>query len=97
MPPVTDVGFKVSEDNVTGGGGAGFTVRVADLFAPPKEPLIVTDVVDETTLVETLNVAVVAPPATTTLVDTDAAEVLLLESVTTAPPAGAALDKVIVP
>jgi hypothetical protein len=42
-------------------------------------------------------VAEVAPAATVTLVGTVAAEVLLLASVTTAPPAGAAALKVTVP
>ena len=43
------------------------------------------------------NVALVAPLATATLVGTVAAAGLLLDSVTTAPPDGAALDNVTVP
>ena len=50
-----------------------------------------------TALVLTVNVALVAPAATVTLDGTLAAVVLLLESVTTAPPDGAAPLKVTVP
>jgi len=35
VPPVTLVGFSVNEDNVTGGGAAGFTVSAAVLVVPP--------------------------------------------------------------
>jgi len=45
----------------------------------------------------TANVALVAPPATVTLAGTVATDVLLLESGTTAPPAGAAKVNVAVP
>ena len=44
-----------------------------------------------------MNVALVAPAATVTFAGTVAAAVLLLPSVTTAPPAGAALLNVTVP
>jgi len=55
-------------------------------------------VVDATTaLVLTLNDALVAPAATVTLEGTLAAVVLLLESVTCAPPAGAGPLSVTVP
>ena len=50
-----------------------------------------------TALVLTVNVALVAPAATVTLDGTLAAVVLLLESVTTAPPEGAAPLNVTVP
>ena len=50
-----------------------------------------------TALVVMVNVAVVAPAATVTLAGACAAAVLLLESVTTAPPAGAGLSSVTVP
>lgn len=50
-----------------------------------------------TALVLTVNVALVAPAATVTLEGTLAAAVLLLESVTCAPPVGAAPSSVTVP
>jgi hypothetical protein len=34
-PPTTLVGFRLSEETLTAGAGAGFTVRVADWLAPP--------------------------------------------------------------
>jgi hypothetical protein len=34
FPPVTLVGFSVSEERVGGGGGAGVTVSEVDLFTP---------------------------------------------------------------
>lgn len=51
----------------------------------------------DTTLVVTVNVAEVLPAATVTLVGTVATGVLLLDRVTTAPPAGAAPLRVTVP
>ena len=50
-----------------------------------------------TALVVMANVAVVAPAATVTLAGAWAAAVLLLESATAAPPAGAGLSSVTVP
>ncbi len=58
---------------------------------------MVTGVEVPTALVVTVNVALVLPPATVTLAGTVAAEVLLLDSDTTTPPAGAALPSVTVP
>src|SRR6202158_5694186 len=85
-PPITLVGFSVSEETVGSGGGA--TVSVADLVAPPKAAEMVTVVGAPTALVFTGNVALVAPAGTATLEGTLAAP-LLLESATCAPPAGA--------
>ena len=50
-----------------------------------------------TRLVDTVNVALVAPAAMVTLAETVATPGLLLESVTTAPPAGAGPFRVTVP
>src|SRR5882724_7694563 len=97
VPPVTLVGLSASADNVTGGGGAGFTVSAAVLVVPPYAALIVTAVETVTALVLTVKLAVVAPAARVTLVGTRAAVVLLLESETTAPPDGAAPLNVTVP
>ena len=58
---------------------------------------MVTVVEAATALVLTVNVALVPPAATVTLEGTLAAVVLLLESVTCAPPSGAAALKVTVP
>src|SRR6266481_1892196 len=58
---------------------------------------MVTEVDAATALVLTVNVALVAPAATVTLEGTLAAAVLLLESVTSAPPAGAGPLNVTVP
>jgi hypothetical protein len=54
-------------------------------------------VFEATGLVVTANVATVAFAGTVTVPSTCAAEVLLLESVTTAPPAGAGPERVTVP
>jgi hypothetical protein len=59
--------------------------------------VIVTVVEDETERVVTVNAALAEPAATVTLEGTVATFVLLLESVTTAPPEGAAPLKVTVP
>ena len=68
---------------------AGVTVRVA-IWLPPYCPVIVTNVELETTPVVTVKVTVVAPAGT-------CAEVLLLDNVTVAPPAGATPLSVTVP
>jgi hypothetical protein len=59
--------------------------------------VIVTVVVEETGLVDTVKVAVVAPAATVTDAGTWAAAVLLEVKLTTAPPVGATLLSVTVP
>ncbi len=48
-------------------------------------------------MVDTVNVAVLLPAGTVTLAGTEATDRLLLDSATTAPPAGAGLFKVTVP
>jgi hypothetical protein len=59
--------------------------------------VIVTGVEADTAEVEIVKLAVVPPDATVTEAGTEAALELLPESVTTAPPAGAALDNTTVP
>jgi len=96
-PPKTFAGFSVNEESVGAGGGAGVTVSETDLVTPPYAAEMLTVVDAATALVLTVNVALVAPAATVTLEGTLAAVVLLLESVTTAPPVGAAPLSVTVP
>ncbi len=61
------------------------------------EPEIVTLVFDDTFWVLMLNFAVVCPACTFTLLGTEATELLLLESVTTTPPDGAAALRLTTP
>lgn len=63
----------------------------------PNVPEIVEDVEDDAACVLTLNVLLVVPAATVTLAGTVAADVLLLDSATTAPPDGAGPVSVTVP
>jgi hypothetical protein len=91
LPPTTVPGDLLSEDKV-----AAVTVRVA-LALPPSEAVIVEVAVDATPRVVTVKVAEVAPAGTVTLAGTVAALVLLLVSVTEAPPVGAAALKATVP
>src|SRR5207245_11540094 len=90
-------GLTVSERTGGVGGGSGVTGSVAGLVTPPKGPEMLTVVDAATALVLRVNVALVAPAATVTLDGVLAAVVLLLESVTTAPPEGAAPLSVTVP
>jgi hypothetical protein len=83
VPPTTDEGLIVTEFTTfpnTARPAVRFAMYVAE---------IVAETVVETGLVVTVNVAVVAFAATVTLAGTCAAAVLLLDKVTTAPPAGA--------
>jgi len=66
-----------------------WTVNVANLVTPPYFAMIFTTVLEATDLVFTVALAVVAPPGTVTLAETVAAAMLLLESATTTPAAGA--------
>src|SRR5881296_2214137 len=95
-PPVTLVGLTATADSEAGGGG-GVTVSVAVLVAPPKAPVTVSEVEAATALVVMEKVALIEPAATVTLAGTVATAVLLLDNVTTAPPAGAAVVNVAVP
>lgn len=91
-PPATVLGASDSELNT-----GAVTVTVADFSDPPLLAVIVTGVADATGIVETLNVAFVAPAGTVTLEGTAAAEELLEERDTTTPPAYAGAVRVTVP
>ena len=95
LPPGTLVCWRLSDANVTAGGG--FTVSVAVLVAPPPLAEIVTIVAVGTGLVATAKVAVVVPLGTVTALGTLAAAVLPLDSVTTIPPPEAGAFRRIVP
>lgn len=91
VPPVTLAGFI---DTVEIAGA--LTVSAAVLLTPLNEAVIVAVVVAATAVVFTVKFAVEAPAATVTLAGT-VAEPLLLERVTTVPPAGANPVRVTVP
>jgi hypothetical protein len=75
----------------------GFTVKVAVRETPPAEAVMVTFVLAETAVVETVKFALVAPAGTVTLLGTEATLELLLLRFTTNPPEGAAAVSVTVP
>src|SRR6266403_1845340 len=93
-PPVTLVGFSVSEERV--GRACGSTVSEAVLVTPAYDAEMVTGVDAVTALVLTVNVALLAPAAIVTLAGTLAAP-LSLESNTCAPPVSAGPLSVTVP
>jgi hypothetical protein len=73
------------------------TVKVTVRLTPLREAVISTAVAEETELVVTVNVPVVAPLATVTLDGTEATPEFELERLTEEPPEGAAIVSVTVP
>lgn len=96
FPPTTDAGLTDTADSAAG-GGTGVTVNVAVRVTVPAFAVIVTGVDVVTPLVPIANAAVVEPCVTVTLAGTVATAVLLLESDTVNPPAGAPAVSVTVP
>jgi hypothetical protein len=94
LPPNTLAGFNVTDATV---GVPWAIVKVAVGFVPPKLAETVEVVEEETAEVVIVNVALLAAAGITTLAGTCAAAVLLLVSVTVAPPAGAGPLSVTVP
>lgn len=92
-PPVNEVGLRVTEESTS---ATGLIVSVAGFVTAAAEAVIVAVVMAPTNVVETLNVAVVAPWATVTLAGTVAATLSLVRF-TTKPPEGAMLEMVTVP
>lgn len=90
-PPNTDAGLMLTDASTE-----AVTVKPA-VWVVPKVAEMVSDVLPATGLVVTVKVAVVAPGATVTLAGTLAAAVLLLDRMTTVPPAGAGPFNVTVP
>jgi hypothetical protein len=93
LPPVTLVGLTVTDVRLT---AAGVTVKVA-VCVDPSTPVIVTPVFVLTAFVEIVNVAFIFPLGTRTFAGVCAAAVLLLDSATVAPAAGAGPLRVTVP
>src|SRR3989449_3773817 len=82
---------------IVGGGAGGATVSPAVRVTVPSDAMMVTAVDAGTELAVTVKLAPLAPPGMVTLAATLATAVLLLERVTSAPPAGAAALRVTVP
>src|SRR5213593_3265857 len=99
VPPTTLVGFKDTVER-TGPGGGGVSVRMACEITSsvPMKPTLVNT---PTGLVFTVNVALIAPAGTVTLpgkvTSDELPSTVLLDSVTTDPPAAAGLLRVTVP
>src|ERR1700739_2329389 len=94
FPPLTLVGFRVSEESVTDDAGVMVSEACCELL--PSVAVITAVVVLLTDVVVTVTVAEVEPEGTVTLPGTLADELLLFK-VTTEPPEGAAELRVTVP
>ena len=94
LPPVTLVGFSVSDEIVTDTGG--LIVNEACLIVLPSVPVIVAVVVELTNVVVTVKLVLLDPADTVTLLGKLALELSLLK-LTTVPPEGAAELRVTVP
>ena len=90
-PPLTAAGLNVREASA-----GGLMVRLADAVLPASLAVMMTVVCATTAEVVAVNVALVMPAETVPLAGTDAAA-LLLDRVSTTPPAGAGTDKVTAP
>ena len=93
LPAVTLVGLRLKEVSTA----AGFTVSVAVFVTPRKSAEIITEVEVATDVVDTVKFAFVLFAATVTIAGTAATAELLLDNLTSAPPAGAAAFSVTVP
>jgi hypothetical protein len=96
LPPVTLVGLIVRDVRLTEAGAVGVTVKVAVCVAP-NEPVMITAVFVLTAVVVIAKLALVFPLVTTTLAGVCPTAVLLLDSVTVAPPIGAGPVRLTVP
>ncbi len=96
-PPVTLLGLTETACSVTVEVAGGTTVMFTDLVTLPAEAVIATDVFDVTVLVWIVNVLLVCPCETVTLLGMVTAVEVPRESVTTNPPAGAGPLRVTVP
>jgi hypothetical protein len=85
--PVVDVGLSVSEDGAC--TGVAVTLSVAEVLTPFQEAVMLAVVSVVAELVGMLRESVGLPAATVTEAGTGTTAGLLLESCTTAPPAGA--------
>lgn len=90
-PPAVEVGDTATPIN----SGIGAMVRFSETDAAPDVAVIIAVVFAETALVVIVNVVVVAPPGTVTN-GGNFDEGLLVRRLTTSPPAGAAIARVIV-
>ena len=92
-PPATLLGFKVTAETAL---EISKNMRPCTV-TPPKEAAMSTGVVAVTALVLAVKVALVCPAGTVTLAGIVTRAVLVLDSNTSAPPAGAGAPKVTVP